>query len=233
MRPLPPADIVLGNLQLTGQPPVAAPHPGDVPMMAREAFGPYLQHERERVGLTLESIAATTKISRVLLDGLEHNDLSRWPRGIARRSFFRSYVTALGLPVESTLSEFVRLFPEPGQEVAPDDRPPLRVSLVPESRWKARGRQCLAAALDSGAVLLAGYGIAAWSDGSLWMTTAAVALSYQAANTIVLGQSFSAWCLSGAFVRRLTRSSTIAGQVAALRQDWLADVPESAIRDRA
>jgi transcriptional regulator with XRE-family HTH domain len=189
-------------------------------MMARDTFGPRLRHARERAGLTLESIAASTKISRSLLEALERNDLTRWPRGIYRRSFFRAYAAAIGLQTEPWLAEFLSLLPEPGHEPAPENRPALRLSLVPESRWKPRLQQGLAAAFDGGMVLLAGYALFAVSGASLWSAIAAVGLSYHAASTAVLGQSFSAWCLSGTLGRRISRSSSIADQVAALRDDW-------------
>ncbi|MGH8733975.1 MAG: helix-turn-helix domain-containing protein, partial [Burkholderiales bacterium] len=48
----------------------------------RAAFCARLKSSRERKGVSLEEIAASTKISRSLLKGLEENDLSRWPQGL-------------------------------------------------------------------------------------------------------------------------------------------------------
>jgi transcriptional regulator with XRE-family HTH domain len=202
-------------------------------MMARDTFGPRLRHARERAGLTLESIAATTKISRSRLEALERNDLTRWPRGIYRRSFVRAYAVAIGLPPEPLLGDLLRLFPEPGHEPPPDDRLPLRLTLVPEPRWRPRLQQALAAAFDGGMVLVFGYVLFAVSETSLWSAIAGVGLSYHAASTVVLGQSFSSWCLSGgAWLRRMRRSSSLADQVAALSHQWTADVLKITIRRR-
>ena len=76
----------------------------------RRAFCARLKSERERRGTSLEAIAASTKIKGSLLDAFERGDLSRWPKGIYRRAFFRDYVAAIGLPVDPTVSDFLELF---------------------------------------------------------------------------------------------------------------------------
>jgi hypothetical protein len=80
-------------------------------MIERHQFGPFLRRERERRGVTLQDIATQTKISVSLLAALERNDFSRWPGGIFRRSFVRSYAQAVGLDPEPVVGDFVRLFP--------------------------------------------------------------------------------------------------------------------------
>src|SRR5689334_16930231 len=82
--------------------------------LASQSLGARLRAERESRGFTLAQIAESTKIPQVLLQALERNDLSRWPKGLYRRAFFRSYVTALGLPAEPLVLEFARLFPDEG-----------------------------------------------------------------------------------------------------------------------
>ena len=86
--------------------------------MASPSFGTRLKAEREGRGFTLVQIADSTKIPVALLQGLERNDLSRWPKGLYRRAFFRSYVTALGLRAEPLVLEFARLFPDDVDAVA-------------------------------------------------------------------------------------------------------------------
>ena len=200
-------------------------------MTARDAFGVRLQQQRERFGVTLESIVQTTKIGRPLLAALERGDLSHWPPGIYRRSFLRAYARAIGLPPEPLVEEVRRLCPEPGQEPPPaDESARLRLSLEPEPRWPGRARQCLAAALDIAAILLAGYGLAAWSGAGLWPAAAVTAVSYHAAGTLVLGQSLCAWALSAALVGRVPRATTMADVVATLRHHWLPDVLRAARR---
>src|SRR4029078_10920845 len=65
----------------------------------------------------LESIAADTKISVALLRDLERGDVSRWPGGIFRRSFIRSYAEAIGLDGDEILQEFIEQYPDPPQRI--------------------------------------------------------------------------------------------------------------------
>jgi transcriptional regulator with XRE-family HTH domain len=81
---------------------------------ACESFGRRLRSERERRGIALESIAASTKIKASLLADLERGDLSKWPRGIFRRAFVREYAARVGFAPEPIVAEFVRLFPDEG-----------------------------------------------------------------------------------------------------------------------
>lgn len=74
-------------------------------------FGPRLRRERERRGISLETIAAATKVGADLWDGLERNDFSRWPSGIFARAFIRDYARVIGLDAEDLVDEFCRLFP--------------------------------------------------------------------------------------------------------------------------
>lgn len=85
-------------------------------MSEREEFGPGLRRERERRGITLQDIAAQTKIGASLFAGLERNDVSRWPTGIYRRAFLRAYAKVVGLDGERLVEEFRRLYPEDGDE---------------------------------------------------------------------------------------------------------------------
>jgi cytoskeletal protein RodZ len=78
-----------------------------------QSFGGRLRYERERRQINLRSIADNTKIGVPLLEGLERDDVSRWPSGIFRKSFIRSYAEAIGLDPEPIVREFVDLFPDP------------------------------------------------------------------------------------------------------------------------
>jgi hypothetical protein len=77
------------------------------------SFGLWLRSERERRRISLEGIAANTKIGLSLLKGLEKDDVSRWPSGIFRRSFMRSYAEAIGLDGDEMVQEFLDRFPDP------------------------------------------------------------------------------------------------------------------------
>jgi transcriptional regulator with XRE-family HTH domain len=88
-------------------------------------FGARLRHERERRQIALRSIAESTKIGIALLDGLERNDVSRWPSGIYRKSFVREYARAIGVEPETVVREFTELYPDPQEAIPPvPDAPP-------------------------------------------------------------------------------------------------------------
>lgn len=80
-------------------------------MSERDTFGPRLRRERERRGISLETIATLTNVSVELWIGLESNDLSRWPKGIFARAFVRDYAKAVGLDAKEVVDDFCRLFP--------------------------------------------------------------------------------------------------------------------------
>jgi transcriptional regulator with XRE-family HTH domain len=80
-------------------------------MSDRDTFGPRLRAERERRGISIETIASVTKVGGDLWDGLERNDFSRWPSGIFARAFVRDYARAIGLDADEVVDEFCRLFP--------------------------------------------------------------------------------------------------------------------------
>jgi hypothetical protein len=139
-------------------------------------FGPRLKVLRESRGITLEAIAESTKIGVPLLAGLERSDLSHWPPGIFRRAFVRDYAAAIGLPVDDTLDEFLRLFPDAGGAAGGPATPgALRMTLGPgPSPARAHGMRMGAALAD--AALVAVVGVAAsWLLGVDLSTALAVA----------------------------------------------------------
>lgn len=96
-----------------------------------EEFCHALKSVREQQGLSLDVISEATKIPAYLFAGLERNDLRRWPTGLFRRSFFRDYAHAIGLPVSEACAAFARLFPEAAPEPAVPQSPaaPLKPSV--------------------------------------------------------------------------------------------------------
>lgn len=87
-------------------------------MSESDAFGPRLRAERERRGISIDTIASVTKVGGDLWEGLERNDLSRWPSGIFARAFVRDYARAIGLDADEVVNEFCRLFPQGDRRVS-------------------------------------------------------------------------------------------------------------------
>ena len=81
-----------------------------------EDFGGKLRQARERRGISLRQIAASTKISAAALEALERNDISKLPGGIFSRAFVRSYAVEVGLDPDDTVREFLERF---NQETPP------------------------------------------------------------------------------------------------------------------
>ena len=88
----------------------------------RRVFCARLKSERERRGTSLAAIAEVTKVKGSLLEALERGDLSRWPKGIYRRAFFREYASAIGLPTDLLVAEFLDLFTD-GEPIVTSVRP--------------------------------------------------------------------------------------------------------------
>ena len=176
--------------------------------LARQEFCVALRAARLRSGISLAEIAAKTKIPASRLDALERNDLRYWPKGLFRRSFFRDYARAVGLPVEEMCAEFVRLFPD-DDAAAPAAIPPARVDagepesdarLVLDATYEGPAESYLpriiAAAIDAGAVIVM-TAVLAWLTGlSAAAIGIVVALTYFSLSTILLGESAAQRALS-------------------------------------
>jgi transcriptional regulator with XRE-family HTH domain len=168
---------------------------------ARNGFGARLRHERERRQISIASIADSTKILGALLEGLENDDVSRWPIGFYRRAFLRSYATAIGLDPDVVWREFVERFPEPVE--APLAAPPeaasrrarLRVSLSRQVSWFVGGRlierlppRCAAVAFDL--AVLGAVGICSFVVlGLFWAPLSIAGVFYYCGGILLLGNS--------------------------------------------
>jgi hypothetical protein len=181
---------------------------------AQRSFGRCLRDQRERAQITLGAIADSTKIKRSLLEELERGDLSTWPGGIFRRAFVRAYATAIGLPPESVIEEFIQLFPEAGAgDSVTALGNELRLTLVidPWRRVAASVINVIAAMVEAGAIVAVAW-LTAWiSAANVWSACAVVSLAYYALSAACLGRSPAAWSLHNGLQsfshRRPTRRS--------------------------
>jgi transcriptional regulator with XRE-family HTH domain len=184
-------------------------------MSDRDTFGPRLRAERERRGISIETIASVTKVGGDLWDGLERNDFSRWPSGIFARAFVRDYARAIGLDADEVVDEFCRLFPlgdrrasrliqaqaqlighslayaESGALPVEGDRRSTRYvsadeSTVVRARLAARA---LATSLDALASLGVAAGVSALMDISFWTMAGVITVMYYTGMTIAFGTS--------------------------------------------
>jgi transcriptional regulator with XRE-family HTH domain len=189
-------------------------------MGEREAFGPNLRRIRVQRGISLDQIAAATKVSQDLWSGLERNDLSRWPTGIYARAYVRAYAMQLGVDAETTVDDFCRFFPQGDRRVARVVRE--QAALVGhQSTWKdeltgevprnrranvaaeepppvlgfTRTGRILAAIVDTSAVIGIAAGISSVLPVGKAGSIAAAALAYHAVSLVALGCTPAVWLL--------------------------------------
>ena len=87
-------------------------------MTLQDTFITRLRRHRERRNISLEQLAAATRIKRDALEAFERNDLARWPRGVYARAWVRAYAAAVGIDPTDTIDEFCRLFPHGDRRAA-------------------------------------------------------------------------------------------------------------------
>lgn len=182
--------------------------------IARLEYCQHLKDVRERRGITLAEIAERSKVSEGLYVALERGDVSRWPTGIYRRSFFRAYAAALGLPVDTALSDFVQLFPEESdQQVSPGliaPAGPLRMTLAKRAWLRTSRLQVVAAIVDLAMVAAITAGLAWWMPVSVGTVAAVVAVVYYSLATACLACSPGAWWLRTRGNRKRARALRLA-----------------------
>jgi transcriptional regulator with XRE-family HTH domain len=161
-------------------------------------LGADLRRERERRGMALRSISENTKVSIALLEGLEADDISRWPGGIFRRAFVRAYAQSVGLDADDVMRRFEKQFPPDGAETADPAAPlsgagrPVVVRRFPQrappaaSTLSSRTRLLGTAADLTVAVVLA-FACAAAGSRLLWPVL--LIAGYYAAGVLLTGTS--------------------------------------------
>jgi transcriptional regulator with XRE-family HTH domain len=173
--------------------------------LARAEFGARLKEAREHKGIHLETIATMTKVNESLFVALERGDVSRWPIGIYRRSFFRAYATAIGVSVDSAVNEFLRVFPDEfdtRHPVITAAAVPLRLSLASAPRVRPSRAHLIAAFIDVAVLLMVSSAIVWWSAARPELVLAATTLLYYTIATALFGTSAGAWWLRTRAVRR-------------------------------
>jgi transcriptional regulator with XRE-family HTH domain len=159
-------------------------------------LGAYLRAERERRDLTLRTISESTKVSLPLLEGLESDDISRWPGGIFRRAFVRSYAEAVGLDPDEIFRRFERQYKPAVPDVASLDvaQPPAEIVALALATGVHRASAALSSraryvgtAADMAVALVLAFGSAAAGSRLLWPVLLIAA--YYAAGVLLTGTS--------------------------------------------
>jgi len=74
--------------------------------MSSTPFGEHLRREREMRGVSLDEIAAATRISTRFLEALESEQWERLPGGAFNRGFIRSIARFLGIDEDALVAEY-------------------------------------------------------------------------------------------------------------------------------
>lgn len=173
------------------------------------SFGARMRHERELKKISIAEIAESTKILGALLEGLENDDVSRWPTGFYRRAFLRAYATTIGLDADATLKEFLERYPDPEDKPAcaplaaekvvnkPDASraASMRVASPPAGAWfsegtlvRGLGLRCFAAAVDL--FVLSVMGLALFAVlGMFWAPMCLATAAYYSVSILLLGNT--------------------------------------------
>ncbi len=167
---------------------------------APEGFGARLKAEREHRGLALSQIADSTKIPVPLLEALERDDLTRWPKGLYRRAFFRAYISALGLGPEPLAAEFAQRFPDevalrppapvgdPMPPVADERRTPLPLTFAtPRDRRYLVARHVAVAVVELAMIVAAGSLVAVAAGTTVLTASGWVGLLYYPTMSAIRG----------------------------------------------
>jgi len=167
--------------------------------LARAEYVARLKDARERRGIDLGTIAAKTKVNESLFVALERGDVSRWPSGIYRRSFFRAYAEAIGVRVDASTDEFLRLFPDDEEPRQPHPSAAgsgsLRLGLVTAPRFRLSRANLMAAFVDLALMLVAASIIKWVTSASAALVLAATTMMYYVVATALFGSSAAAWWL--------------------------------------
>ena len=184
-------------------------------MSDRDTFGPRLRRERERRGITLEVLAESTKVGKDLWEGLERNDLARWPSGIFARAFVRDYAKVIGLDPDGVVDDFCRHFEKgdrraariveaqgalighqvdkaAGAEPLPAGRERRSANRQPSTPPTLRVKyapRAVAAAIDIACVTSLAMLSSRVAGIGFWTAAGPAALTYHAVATVIVGAS--------------------------------------------
>lgn len=84
-------------------------------------FGASFKQARESKGVSLEQIAAETRISTRFLRAIENEEFSLLPGGIFNRGFVRAFAEKVGLDADQAIADYERLTGAPHRVEAPPE----------------------------------------------------------------------------------------------------------------
>lgn len=169
------------------------------------AFGARLRRQREQRGISLQTIADSTKVGASHFAALERGDCSHWPAGVYSRAFVRAYAEAIGLDPDTVASDFFQCHPAlamaataayapASRQLAPSTEPAVSVArgelrLMLEDTASERVREhaarLLRVLMELAAILVAAAIIGA-VNGQFWMALAIALVTRQIVGALTI-----------------------------------------------
>lgn len=133
--------------------------------MSSIPFGEHLKREREMRGVSLEEIAAATRISTRFLEALEKEQWNELPGGVFNRGFIRSVSRYLGLDEDDMVAEYAI---ETQQASQPQLAPPPKSRAAAEWPRKSRVPAAALTLCILGILITAGWYIGSAYGPAIW-----------------------------------------------------------------
>src|SRR5262249_47819372 len=92
-----------------------------------------LKQARESRGISLDQIAAETRISTRFLNAIENEEFSLLPGGIFNKGFVRAFAEKVGLNPDEVVADYERLVGSHHPVEAPPAPPPEAAAAAPAS----------------------------------------------------------------------------------------------------
>ncbi|HEU4683635.1 MAG TPA: RodZ domain-containing protein [Nitrospira sp.] len=117
-----------------------------------ESIGEFFKQVRETKGLTIDEVAAKTRIRSDFVRALEEGNFAKLPDQVFARGFVRSYARSLGLDEEDAIHRFIQsagAFYE-----KQDEKERLKIRQVQEERKRQANRKAVAVAIGIAVIIL-------------------------------------------------------------------------------
>ena len=109
-------------------------------------FGASFKKARESKGISLDQIAAETRISTRFLTAIENEEFQLLPGGIFNRGFVRTYAEKIGLDPEQAVADYERLVTV---------REPAEIQTAPAAQSEKKGGHLYPVAIGGLILLIA------------------------------------------------------------------------------
>jgi cytoskeleton protein RodZ len=103
--------------------------------LAVPGLGERLKSARLAQDMELEKMAARIHLTSAAVEALECDDYSDMPARVFVRGYIRNYARTVGLPIDSILAQFDRLWPDEASTVHIHPEPRLAADTEPGNRW--------------------------------------------------------------------------------------------------